>query len=261
MSQFDNFSDLHRQDAPLLLGNVWSAHSARIFQDLGFKAVGTSSAAIAATLGYEDGENMPFDDLLRVVSSIQEKIDIPLTVDIESGYGSDADEILLNIEALYKFGIVGINLEDSVVNENRELVDAEEIAEKISVIKEKLGEENIEVFLNVRTDPYMVGLEGAYAETLKRSRLYAESGADGIFVPAIVNESEIRGVVKSTILPINIMCMPNLPGFENLKGLGVKRVSMGPFLYNDTISNMQKCIKEIVKNKSFEVLFPKGAEA
>jgi len=261
MTQFDHFLNLHRQDSPLLLGNVWSAHSAQIFQNSGFKAVGTSSAAIATTLGYEDGENMPFDDLLRVVSSIQSKIDIPLTVDIESGYGSDAAEISSNIEAFCKLGVVGINLEDSVVDGGRELLDAEGFVEKILEIKANLCQKNIEVFLNVRTDPYVVGLKNAYAETVSRVKLYTENGVDGVFVPAIVNESEIKGLVESTTLPINVMCMPELSGFQNLRNLGVKRISMGPFLYNNAISSIQNSVEAIVEDQSFEVLFPKETEA
>ncbi|MCF6312454.1 MAG: isocitrate lyase/phosphoenolpyruvate mutase family protein [Verrucomicrobiales bacterium] len=257
MNQHESFLNLHHQDSPLLLGNVWNAHSAQIFQDLGFKAVGTSSAAIASTLGYEDGENMPFDDLLRIVANIQSKIDIPLTVDIESGYASDVTQIVHNIENLCKLGVVGINLEDSVVGGKRELVDAAEFAEKLLRIKANLRQNDINVFINVRTDPYVVGLEDAYAEAVKRSQLYSESGVDGIFVPAIINESEIRGVVESTQLPINVMCMPDLPCFQTLGKLGVKRVSMGPFIYNDSISNMQDSIKTVVDEQSFEILFPK----
>lgn len=260
MSAFDHFLNLHNQDSPLFLGNVWSAHSAQIFQNSGFKAIGTSSAAIAATLGYEDGEDMPFSDLLRIVASIQSKIDIPLTVDIEGGYDRDAAEITRNIETLCQLGVVGINLEDSVVVEKRELVDAEDFGEKVLKIKANLHQKNINIFINVRTDPYVVGLKNAYAETVKRVELYTANGADGIFVPAIINESEIRGVVESTMLPVNVMSMPDLPCFQTLKNLGVKRISMGPFLYNNAIYNIQNSIEAIMGEQSFQSLFSKPLE-
>jgi len=255
MDKYNTFKNLHNQDSALLLGNVWNAQSALLFQKLGFKAIGTSSAAIATSLGYEDGEKMPFEDLLRIVKNIQSKINIPLTVDIESGYSRDTSEIINNIISLQKLGVVGINIEDSITTAERKIVNAQEFAKTIQSIKSHLSNNNIDIFLNVRTDFYIMGLENPFEETLKRIKIYEESGADGIFVPCIVVENEIQKVVESTTLPVNVMCMPDLPNFNNLQNLGVKRISIGPFLYNDMVGKLEKSIIEISKNKSFNSIF------
>ncbi len=246
---------LHNQDSVLLLGNVWNAQSALLFQKLGFKAIGTSSAAIATSLGYEDGEKMQFEDLLRIVKNIQSKINIPLTVDIEGGYSRNISEIIQNIISLHNLGVIGINIEDSITIAEREIVNAQEFANTIQSIKSHLADNNIDIFLNVRTDFYIMGLANSLEETLKRIKIYEESGADGIFVPGIVAENEIQKVIESTTLPVNVMCMPGLPNFDTLQNLGVKRISMGPFLYTEMVGKLEKSITEITRNKSFDSIF------
>ncbi len=257
MSKAEKFKKLHNQT--LLLGNVWDVQSAMLFEKLGYKAIGTSSAAIAASLGYNDGEKMPFLDLLRIVKNIQTKINIPLTVDIEGGYSRNVNEIIANIAALYKLGVVGINIEDSIANTSqtveREIVNAQNFGEIIREIKSYLTRHNMPVFLNVRTDFYIMGLKNPLEETLKRIKIYAESGADGIFVPCIVQENEIKKIVAVTSLPINVMCMPNLANFKALENMGVKRISIGPFLYNTMIVKVENSIKQIRKEQSFQPIF------
>ena len=132
------FNQLHRQKSPLLLGNVWDVNSALTFQKLGFKAIGTSSAAIASSLGYEDGEKMPFEDLLKITKDIQDKIKIPLTIDIENGYSEHIDAVCKNIHSLANLNIAGINIEDSVVNSKRQILEPQEFAKKIKSIKKYL---------------------------------------------------------------------------------------------------------------------------
>lgn len=255
MDKFKEFKKFHNQDSALLLGNVWNVQSALLFQKLGFKAIGTSSAAIATSLGYEDGEKMPFEDLLRIVKNIQAKINIPLTVDIEGGYSRNISELTGNIVALQKLGVVGINIEDSIMNTEREVINAEEFGKTIRLIKSHLSKNNINIFINVRTDFYIMGLKKPFEGTLKRIKIYDKNGADGIFVPCIVKEQEIKKIVESTTLPVNVMCMPDLPNFNSLERLGVKRISIGPFLYNDMIGKLEKSIIEITNRQSFNSIF------
>ncbi len=262
MNKLATFKNLHNQHTSLLLGNVWDAQSALLFQKAGFKAIGTSSAAIAASLGYEDGEKMPFEDLLRIVKNIQSKINIPLTVDIEGGYSRNIAELIENIIALQNLGVAGINIEDSIPvpqshskANGREIVNAHSFSDIIRKIKSHLLKSNSTIFLNARTDFYIMGLKNPLKKTLERIKLYEQSGADGIFIPCIVQEDEIKKVVQSTILPVNVMCMPNLPNFNKLENLGVKRISMGPFLYNTIVSKLENAINDIVENQSFNPLF------
>jgi len=172
MDNYNKFKNLHNQEKALLLANVWDVQSALLFQKLGYKAVGTSSAAIATSLGYEDGEKMPFEDLLRIVKNIQSKIDIPLTVDIEGGYSRNEQELINNILALHKLGVVGINIEDSMTNSTREIVAITKFGKTIAAIKSYLSKNNIDLFINVRTDFYIMGLANPLEETLKRIKIY-----------------------------------------------------------------------------------------
>ncbi|MBL4659635.1 MAG: isocitrate lyase/phosphoenolpyruvate mutase family protein [Alcanivoracaceae bacterium] len=251
----NSFKNLHTQNQPLILGNVWDVQSALLFQKLGFKAIGTSSDAIAKTLGYEDGEKIPFSQLLRTVKNIQKKTNLPLTVDIEGGYSNNTSEIIKNIISLYQLGVVGINIEDSYSNPERKIKDANQFSEVIKEINAYLVKNNMFFFINVRTDFYIMGLENPLEETIKRIKLYEDSGADGIFVPCVVNENEISEIIKSTHLPINVMCMPTLSDFHKLESLGVKRISMGPFLFNNMVSQLEKSIDSLVTNNSFISLF------
>ncbi|WP_313581180.1 isocitrate lyase/phosphoenolpyruvate mutase family protein [Chishuiella sp.] len=250
-----NFTELHQQNNPLLIANVWDIPSTKIAEELGFKAIGTSSAAIASLFGYNDGEDMSFSELEYMVKRIRATTQLPLSVDIESGYSDDTDTIANNIIKLVNLGIVGINIEDSKVNEKRELINAEKFAQQLLEIKTILRAENKNVFMNVRTDTFLLGVPNVIDETKKRIDLYTKAGADGIFVPCIENLEDIQEIVNYTRLPINVMCLPNLPDFEILKNLGVKRISMGNFLFDKMYQNFKELENDVLINKSFKSIF------
>jgi len=255
MNKFQRFKELHQQSTPLQIGNVWNCQSALLFEKLGYKAIGTSSAAIANSLGYEDGEQISFEQLNYIVKLITSKVSIPLTVDIEGGYNQDVNEVIKNIVTLYENGSVGINIEDSVVNDDRTILNAQDFCKTIETIKLYLKDNNINMFLNIRTDSYIIGLKTPLKETLSRIKVYEKAGADGIFVPCITAETDIKEVVKTTSLPVNVMAMPNLPAFETLQKCGVKRVSMGPFVYNYMNDQLKNILNDIEKYESFNCLF------
>ncbi len=258
MERYPEFKFLHEQKKPLLIGNVWDVKSALMFEGMGYKALGTSSAAIANSLGYEDGEQISFEALYSVVKPIAAKVSIPLTVDIEAGYSRDPQKIVENIALLSQEGVVGLNLEDSIVKDgNREIVDPTRFSETIKEIKQRLFEKKIDIFLNIRTDTYMLGLDNALKESIARTKRYEIAGADGIFVPCIVEEEEIKYLVDNVGLPVNVMAMPNLPSFSTLEKLGVKRISMGSFAYNETNEYLKSISGKIRENQSFNCLFIK----
>ena len=237
----------------LVLGNVWDVSSALSCRKLGFKAIGTSSAAVAASLGFEDGEDMPFADLLAVVASIRARVDLPLTVDIEGGYARDADGIIGNVKALMDLGVVGINIEDSVVEAGvRRMLPADEFGRIIGDIKAEIG---VRVFLNARTDAYIMGLDAPFEPTVERIKHYKAVGADGVFVPCITDIAEIKRLVDISELPLNVMCMPDLPDFAVLQKLGVKRISMGPFAYNMMIDYFERKLSKVIADQSFKAMF------
>jgi len=251
MSSFETFSQLHQNSAPLLLGNIWDVNSARIFEANGYKAIGTSSQAVAKSFGYDDGEKLPFETLLQLAKKVVEVVRIPFTVDIEGGYSRTIDGITRNIKKLHDAGVVGINLEDTVAGAARQLQPAAEFQKILSAVSDHISRNNLKMFVNIRTDGFLLGMPTALAETLTRIDSYKNAGADGIFVPCITNRNDIKEVVKATKLPINVMCMPGLPDFEELESLGVKRISMGGFFFDRVYDNAGKLSKAISNDKNF----------
>lgn len=250
-----NFKELHQQASPLLICNVWDVLSAKTAQELNFKAIGTSSGAIAAMLGYNDGEEMSFQELEYIVERITKNVDLPLTVDLEAGYSRNPDEIAENIIRLSKLGITGINIEDSIVTDKREIVDPDQFSKTLeqvcSIVKNKVNQ----IFINVRTDTFLLNLPNPIQATIERGRKYQKAGVQGLFVPCIVKAEDIKSIIKEVDLPLNVMCMPNLPAFNILESLGVKRISMGNFVFNRTSKLLKQELKSIQVNNSFQNLF------
>lgn len=250
---FEQFKNLHFGKKLFVLPNAWDAKSAQVFQENGFKAVGTSSAAVASSLGYEDGEGMAFDDYLVVIRRILASVQIPVTVDLEMGYGKSDEKIIQNIEQLIRLGVAGINIEDSmIVDSKRSLVDAGEFARRVRAIRAHLSAKKLSLFINIRCDTYILPVNNAQAETVSRLKLYNNTGADGIFLPCIKQEEDIATAVHSTKLPLNVMCIPGLPDFDVLNKLGVKRASMGPFLFNKVYKQAAAIGEKVLDNNSFK---------
>ncbi|MEJ0055316.1 MAG: isocitrate lyase/phosphoenolpyruvate mutase family protein [Bacteroidota bacterium] len=248
MSSFEKFLQLHRNPEPLLLGNIWDVNSAKVFEANKYEAIGTSSQAVAKSFGYEDGERIPFEVLLQLAKRVVEVTRIPFSVDMEAGYSRTVDGIIENIKKLHDVGVVGINLEDTV---GGKLQPVNEFRKTLSSIADYTRRQNLKIFLNVRTDGFLLGMPDALTETIERSKSYEQSGINGIFVPCITDVNDIRQVVDATKLPVNVMCMPGLPDFEKLKSLGVKRISMGPFLFNKVYHDVGELSRKIIGDKDF----------
>lgn len=251
MSTYETFLQLHHQSAPLLLGNIWDVNSAKIFERNGFKAIATSSSALANTFGYEDGELLPFDDLLRLAKRVVQEVRIPFSVDIEGGYSRTSTGVAENIERLHDVGVVGVNLEDTLPTTLRQFQNPQDFKIILSGVANYLSRKNLKVFLNVRTDGFLLGLPSALEETLTRIAIYQDCGVQGIFTPCIVDRSDIRAVVQATKLPINVMNMPMLPSFSELEQLGVKRISMGTSAHRFVTSALEEKLRSIIEGKSF----------
>ncbi|MGC4101313.1 isocitrate lyase/PEP mutase family protein [Ferruginibacter sp.] len=254
MNLFEKFTQLHQQSSPLLLANIWDVNSAKIFEAANYQAIGISSAAISNAFGYEDGEHLPFDLLCQITKSVTKAVTIPLTVDMEGGYSRNVNEIITNIEKLHDAGAVGINLEDTVAGEKRTLLPADQFTKTLSVITNYLSRKNINMFLNIRTDGFLLALPGALEETTSRIKKYEETGIHGIFVPCITAINDIKHIVSATKLPVNVMCMPNLPNFGTLQSLGVKRISMGTFFFNKVYQHAGSLAATIIRDNNFSAV-------
>jgi 2-methylisocitrate lyase-like PEP mutase family enzyme len=252
MSNYELFRGLHEPGNPFLLGNSWNVYSAKLFEKNGFKAIGTSSAAIANSVGYDDGEMIPFTELLFIVGRILSQIQVPLSVDMETGYGSDVTTVIKNIEKFQAIGVAGINLEDS---EKRHQLPSAVFSKKLDAIKSHLDKNNLPIFINVRTDAFLFGVSSALTVTLERIRDYENAGADGIFVPLVSDVTDIMNITTSTALPVNVLSVPALPSFETLAGLGVARVSLGSSAFRATYGHFETLIKTVVDEKSVKALY------
>lgn len=251
-----SFSQMHYQSTPLLLANVWDVASAQAAQDAGYQALGTSSAAIADMLGYKDGEELPFSVLLALAARIRECVSLPLSVDMESGYGQDTETVVRQAIQLAELGVVGINLEDSKVERGaRRLLDAKHFAARLSAIKAGLDAAKTPLFVNARTDGFLLGEQDALNQTLARGRLYQQAGADGFFVPCVTSPEDIQAIASTVDLPLNVMCMPGLPDFDQLAALGVKRISMGNFVHAALNRKLQHLLFSLRQQGAFDEIF------
>ncbi len=247
MNNYEIFHQLHQQNEPLILANAWNVKSAQLFEKNGYKAIATSSAAIANSLGYEDGEKISFGEMLFVVQRIIACITVPLSVDMETGYSNNISEVISHIEKLHNIGVVGINIEDS---QGKDL-----FIKKLSSIKNHLVKNNMQLFVNARTDSFLMNLPSALEKTLERIKPYQAAGADGIFVPFITDKDAIKKITSATTLPVNVLCMPGLSSFEDLAECGVRRISMGNFLFKAHYNHLETLIKNINTQQSFAPLF------
>jgi len=247
MTDYEIFRQLHYQSTPLILANVWNAKSAQIAQNTGFRAVATSSGAIAESLGYKDGEQMPFTELLYMVQRIKSCISIPLSVDMERGYTNDLKLLNEYIQKLIDTGVVGINLEDA---------QGEEIyLSKLNGIKDYLVNTDQQLFINARTDGFLQKLPSPMATTVKRAALYKEAGADGLFVTGVQDIAIIKEIVSSTTLPVNVVAVGETASISTLADCGVKRVSMAVLFYKATYKKAEMMAKEILNKQSVETIF------
>jgi 2-methylisocitrate lyase-like PEP mutase family enzyme len=227
------FQQLHQQYVPLILPTIWDPASAVLAQQQGVKALGTSSAALAWSLGYKDGEQLPVAELLAAVKRIQRVNKLPLSVDIEQGYSKDPEQVAKLVVQLVALGVVGINLEDG--SESPELLCA-----KIRSCREALSGKAL--FINARTDVYLAGLaedQAAVELCMERAALYQAAGANGLFIPCLTDLSAIQQLCQAIQLPINLMWLANLPDKTQLAALGVKRLSYGPALFLHCYQSLQ----------------------
>ena len=225
------FRALH-QEGLLVLPNAWDAGSARLIESLGAKALATTSAGVAWSHGYADGDHLPVALLVATVAVIARAATAPLSVDVEGGYSSEPAAVGETVARVIDAGAVGINLEDGSG-------DPDSLCAKIERAKRAGVELGVDLFVNARTDVYLRGLApvgSCLAETLARAERYRAAGADGIFVPGLIDAAEIRAMASGARLPLNVMARPGLPSALELEALGVRRPSAGSSLAEAAIS-------------------------
>lgn len=227
MSQADRARELRAlHDAgaaggPLVLVNVWDAVSARVVAaQPGCRAIATASWSVAAAHGYPDGEQLPPDLLFSAIGIIADAVDLPVTADLEAGYGMPRESARLAIEA----GAVGCNLEDAV---DGALLPQGEAVEAVLDVIGAGDEAGVPIVVNARTDAFLLGLDDAFEVTVERGRAYLEAGADCVFVPGVTDADVVGGLVEA-LGPVSVLAFPGGPSLDELAARGVRRISFGP---------------------------------
>lgn len=226
----DALRRLHHADQPLVLANVWDVPTARIVESAGFPAIATSSAGIAWTLGYPDGQRISRNEMLEIVGGIANAVALPVTADLENGYGFDADAITKTVEGLIASGAVGLNLEDSDGRKAHAVYEFSKAVDQIRAARAAADAGGVNVVINARTDvffPTNKGFEDRAAEAIRRGNAFLEAGADCVFLPFIAKPDLIATLVKEIDGPVNILAGPGMPSIRELADMGVKRVSIG----------------------------------
>lgn len=255
------FHRLHARDADalLVLPNAWDAMSARLVEEAGARAVATTSAGISWALGYPDGQGAPREAMLAAVRVIVDAVRVPVTADVESGYGAGTPEdVAETARGVIAAGAVGINLEDAPGRGGAPLLDAELQAERIVAAREAARAAGVELFVNARTDTYVrkVGDDetARFDETVRRARLYVDAGADGIFVPLAPDAETIRRLAGAVGVPLNVIAGPGSPTIAELRALGVARVSLGPHLARSVMAHVRRAAREVLERGSYDAL-------
>jgi 2-methylisocitrate lyase-like PEP mutase family enzyme len=218
------FHSLHHGPAILVLPNAWDAGSARLIESLGAKAIATTSAGLAWSRGYPDGNALPNDRLIAASREIARVIGVPLSMDIEAGYSDDERIVARLVTDILNAGAVGINIEDGAGTPDG-------LCGKIAAIRDATSRSAGGLFVNARTDVYLRRIaagDAAVDEVIHRAARYRAAGADGLFVPGLI-DVKVMAAIAAAIhpMPLNIMAVPGLPSFAALQNAGVRRLSAG----------------------------------
>jgi 2-methylisocitrate lyase-like PEP mutase family enzyme len=249
------FRDLHRGPKILVLPNAWDVASARILENAGVAAIATTSAGVAFTLGYPDGQKISRQEMLSVVARIAAKVKIPVTADVEAGYGNRPEDAALTARAVIEAGAVGLNLEDRT--DDRRLVDLSLQLEKIAAVRETSRMMGFPLVLNARTDVYLLELgkaESRFAEALNRLIAFREAGADCLFAPGIRDLEVISRLVRELQHPVNILAGPGSPSIPELQSASVARVSLGSSTMRATLGLVQRMAQELQTTGTYNSL-------
>jgi 2-methylisocitrate lyase-like PEP mutase family enzyme len=242
----DALRALHHGTEPLLLANVWDAAGARIVEAAGFPAVASSSGAVAKAHGYEDDDCMPVDVAFGAVAEIAGAVSVPVTADIEAGYGLGPAEL---VERLLAAGAVGCNVEDTDHRGESPLVEAEVQADRIAAVKEAGRRAGVDMVVNARVDVFVrqVGApETQVDEMVRRGRMYLDAGADCVYPIGVVDTEAIRHLVDGIPGPVNAMLRRGAPSIAALRDLGVARISLGSGLFGLTARALVAAVERLL---------------
>jgi 2-methylisocitrate lyase-like PEP mutase family enzyme len=242
-----HFRQLHR-GAILVLPNAWDVASARIFEDAGFPAIATTSAGIAYSLGYPDGQRIAREEMMARIARIVRAVNVPVTADIEWGYGSTAEDMARTTQEVIEAGAVGINLEDASGRTDQPLLNLDLAVEKIKAVRWAAASGHVPLVVNARTDIYLLpggNPDADYQEAFRRLVAFRDAGADCVFAPGLKDPETIERLVRAVLCPLNILAVPGAPSVPELEKLGVARVSVGSGFMRATLDLLRRAAEEL----------------
>ena len=249
---------LHGGPKVLVLPNAWDVASARVLEELGYPAIATTSAGVAFALGYPDGQRISRDEMLDVVARIARAVRVPVTADMESGYGTSLADMAETAKAIVEAGAVGLNFEDVIGDTESSQVDTELQVQKIGAIRETSAALGVPLVINARTDVYLmpIGPEATrFERTVERLRAYRSAGADCLFAPGVTDRGLIEKLVKAVEAPLNILATQECPPIPELERLGVRRVSIGSGVMRSTLGLVRRIGKELLEKGTYSSVF------
>jgi 2-methylisocitrate lyase-like PEP mutase family enzyme len=254
----DELRKLHGGPRTLVLPNAWDVASARVLEELGYPAVATTSAGVAFALGYPDCQRISRGEMLDMVARIARAVRVPVTADMESGYGKTPADMADTAKAIISAGAVGLNLEDVTGDTESSQVEMELQKEKIRTIREVSASLGVSLVINARTDVYLmpIGPEATrFERTVERLRAYRAAGADCVFAPGLIDRALIEKLVKTVAAPLNILVSPGCPPIPELQKLGVARASIGSGVMRTTLGLVRRIGKELLETGTSSALF------
>ena len=253
----ERLRQLHRPGRPLVLVNAWDAASARLVAEAGAPAIATSSAGIAFAAGLPDGEEISRDRMLTAVAAICAAVDIPVTADVEAGYGDSPEDARRTAAGVLDAGAVGVNLEDGTDQPEAPLADLPRQVEKIRAVVAEGRRRGVPLVVNARTDVFLdrVGPEsGRLDEAVRRGAAYRDAGADCVFVPGVTDRRIIAGLVERLGCPVNVLAVAGSPPVAELAALGVARVSLGSGPMRAAVTLVRRMAEETLGRGTYSFL-------
>lgn len=251
----DRFRALHTGPQLLVLTNVWDAVSARLVEEAGFPAIATSSAGVAHSLGYADGQLISRQEMLAAVSRIARAVSVPVSADLEGGYGVGPENAARLAGEVLSAGAVGLNLEDGLDEASAKFKDLSQQVEEIHAIHEVGAGAGIPIVINARTDTFWQGKgekRERFAEAVRRCQSYREAGADCLFVPGLGDAETIGAFVRELGAPLNVLAGPGVPSQAELTRLGVRRLSFGSSLGRAAYGHFRSLLPRVAKDEPTE---------
>jgi 2-methylisocitrate lyase-like PEP mutase family enzyme len=251
------FLELHHGPKILVLPNAWDVASARIFEDAGFPAIGTTSAGVANSFGYPDGQKIPREEMLAAVRRIAEAVQVPVTADVEAGFGSTPEEVAGTAQAVIAAGAVGMNLEDGADGKPNSLADVNLQKEIILAVLEVVDGAGVSFVLNARTDIFLYGIgpaETRLARAIDRLNAYHAAGAPALFAPGVKDTETIAQLVRGVAGPLNILATVGTPPIAELHQLGVARVSVGSGPMRATLGLLGRMARQLREEGVFTMM-------